>query len=150
MIWFALAGILVAAEIFTGTFYLLMIAVGFFAGGIAAVAGVPFYGQFIAAGISGGVVTLVCAIAGCLRNIGFIRREILPFSSILDRLLKSGNGKIRKAVFTVREPVIVALFGMWNCFRRAGRKPDCSSFVKYGEQPACRKARHDFFNFLTG
>lgn len=58
MIWFALAGILVAAEIFTGTFYLLMIAVGFCAGGIAAVAGVPFYGQFIAAGISGGVVTL--------------------------------------------------------------------------------------------
>ena len=58
MIWFALAGILVAAEIFTGTFYLLMIAVGSCAGGIAAVAGVPFYGQFIAAGISGGVVTL--------------------------------------------------------------------------------------------
>ena len=69
MIWFALAGILVAAEIFTGTFYLLMIAVGFCAGGIAAVAGVPFYGQFIAAGISGGVVTLA------LRNNRLFRKH---------------------------------------------------------------------------
>lgn len=58
MIWFALAGILVAAEIFTGTFYLLMIAAGFAAGGLAAMAGVSLGGQFVVAGIIGGVVTL--------------------------------------------------------------------------------------------
>ena len=94
---------------------------------------------------------LLCAIAGCSGSIGFIHREILPFSSISGKLLKSGNGKIRKTVFTGRGPVIAVLFGMWNCFRQAGRKPDCSSFVKYGEQPCLSKiARHDFFNFLTG
>ena len=33
MIWFGMAGILVISEIFTGTFYLLMIALGSLAGG---------------------------------------------------------------------------------------------------------------------
>lgn len=69
MIWFAFAGILVAVEIFTGTFYLLMIAAGSVAGGLVAVAGVPFYGQIIAAGMTGGVVTLV------LRNNRFLRKH---------------------------------------------------------------------------
>ena len=39
MIWLAVAGILVAIEIFSGTFYLLMIAIGLAAGGLAAMAG---------------------------------------------------------------------------------------------------------------
>lgn len=59
MIWLAIAGILVAVEIFTGTFYLLMIAAGFAAGGVAAMAGSPFYGQFAVAGVVGVLATLV-------------------------------------------------------------------------------------------
>lgn len=39
MVWFVMAGVLVICEIFTGTFYLLMIAVGLAAGGIAALLG---------------------------------------------------------------------------------------------------------------
>jgi membrane protein implicated in regulation of membrane protease activity len=39
MIWFGLAGALVICEMFTGTFYLLMIGIGFSAGGLAALAG---------------------------------------------------------------------------------------------------------------
>ena len=39
IVWSVLAGILVILELFTGTFYLLMIAIGFAAGGLAALAG---------------------------------------------------------------------------------------------------------------
>ncbi len=35
MIWWVAAGVLIVAELFTGTFYLLMIALGMIAGGIA-------------------------------------------------------------------------------------------------------------------
>lgn len=59
MIWLAVAGVLVALEIFTGTFYLLMIAIGFGAGGLAAMAGMPLLVQFVVAGIVGVVVTLI-------------------------------------------------------------------------------------------
>ncbi len=59
MIWFALAGILVMIEIFTGTFYVLMIAISFAVGGVVAVIGMPFYVQVIIAGIAGGSVTFV-------------------------------------------------------------------------------------------
>lgn len=59
MIWLAVAGILVAIEIFTGTFYLLMIAIGLAAGGLAAMAGAHFSVQFIVAGLVGILVTLI-------------------------------------------------------------------------------------------
>ena len=49
MIWLAVAGILVAIEIFSGTFYLLMIAIGLAAGGLAAMAGAHVSVQFIVA-----------------------------------------------------------------------------------------------------
>ena len=39
MSWLVVAGILVIAELFTGTFYLLMIAIGLSAGALAALAG---------------------------------------------------------------------------------------------------------------
>ena len=57
--WFAVAGVLVAVEIFTGTFYLLMLALGLVAGGIVALTGLGIVFQFAAAGIIGAVVTLL-------------------------------------------------------------------------------------------
>lgn len=39
IVWFVLAGVVVILELFTGTFYLLMIALGLLAGGIAALFG---------------------------------------------------------------------------------------------------------------
>ena len=59
MIWLAVAGVLVAIEIFTGTFYLLMIAIGFGAGGLAAMTGANLLIQFIVAGVVGVLLTLV-------------------------------------------------------------------------------------------
>ncbi len=58
-VWLIAAGILIAVEIFTGTFYLLMIAIGCGAGALAAMAGLSFYVQCIVAGVTGGVVTVI-------------------------------------------------------------------------------------------
>ncbi|WP_343584172.1 NfeD family protein [Herbaspirillum sp.] len=52
-IWFVLAGALIVAELFTGTFYLLMIALGLAAGGVAALAGAQVEWQLLAAAIVG-------------------------------------------------------------------------------------------------
>jgi membrane protein implicated in regulation of membrane protease activity len=52
--WWIATGILVAAELATGTFYLLMLAVGSAAAAIAAYFGVAFSGQLVAAALIGG------------------------------------------------------------------------------------------------
>ena len=57
--WFAAAGILVAVEIFTGTFYLLMLALGFAAGGVVALAGLGIAFQLVAGGVVGAISTLL-------------------------------------------------------------------------------------------
>ncbi|MFT5591344.1 MAG: hypothetical protein ACI9ZF_003544 [Bradyrhizobium sp.] len=53
MMWTAVAGALVTLEIFSGSFYLLMIAAGAGAGAIAAYAGLDTPLQFLAAGVVG-------------------------------------------------------------------------------------------------
>ena len=53
-IWWLLAGVAVAVELVTGTFYLLMIAVGFVAGAIAAHLGLALVGQIVVAAVAGG------------------------------------------------------------------------------------------------
>ena len=56
-IWWLLAGAAVAVELVTGTFYLLMIAVGLVAGAIAAHLGFAMVGQMvIAAAVGGGAI----------------------------------------------------------------------------------------------
>ncbi|MDB5931627.1 MAG: hypothetical protein JWR60_3334 [Polaromonas sp.] len=56
-IWWLLAGSAVAVELATGTFYLLMLATGLAAGGLAANLGLALVPQMlIAAGIGGGAV----------------------------------------------------------------------------------------------
>ncbi len=57
--WFVAAGALVAVEIFTGTFYLLMLSLGIAAGGIVALTGFGTPFQFIAAGIIGTIAILL-------------------------------------------------------------------------------------------
>ena len=53
LFWWVGAGVLVIAELMTGTFYLLMIAAGFLAGLVAYAFGVPLDQQFaIAAGVA--------------------------------------------------------------------------------------------------
>jgi len=52
--WWVAAGVLVAAEMATGTFYLLMLALGLAAAALAAHAGAGFSTQMLAAALVGG------------------------------------------------------------------------------------------------
>ena len=53
-IWWLLTGTAIAVELLSGTFYLLMLAIGLAAGAIAAHAGAPLAAQLIAAAFVGG------------------------------------------------------------------------------------------------
>ncbi len=57
--WWLAAGVLVVAELASGTFYLLMLALGAVAGALAAHAGVGFNGQMAAAALLGGGAVVV-------------------------------------------------------------------------------------------
>ncbi|MES2015440.1 MAG: NfeD family protein [Pseudomonadota bacterium] len=57
MIWLVLTGILVAFELFTGTFYVLMIAIGMAFGAIAAMLGMNTPTQIVIAAVVGVLAT---------------------------------------------------------------------------------------------
>jgi membrane protein implicated in regulation of membrane protease activity len=59
MNWLVLAGALVILEMFTGTFYLLMIAIGLAVGGAAALLGASLAVQTVAAAVVGVIATFV-------------------------------------------------------------------------------------------
>jgi membrane protein implicated in regulation of membrane protease activity len=56
-IWLAAAGVIVILELFSGTFYLLMMALGVAAGGLAALAGAGLALQTLAAAVVGVAAT---------------------------------------------------------------------------------------------
>lgn len=56
-LWWVAAGVLVAAELTTGTFYLLMLALGAVAGALAAHAGASATAQIVAAAVVGAAAT---------------------------------------------------------------------------------------------
>ncbi|MFM0051016.1 NfeD family protein [Caballeronia grimmiae] len=56
LIWWIAAGVLIVTELFTGTFYLLMIALGLLAGGVAFAVGLALHVQL-------GVAALVALVA---------------------------------------------------------------------------------------
>ena len=58
-LWWVLAGSIVALELVTGTFYLLMLSLGFVAAALAAHAGIDMPGQLLAAAAFGGGSVLV-------------------------------------------------------------------------------------------
>lgn len=51
LFWWVSAGVLIVFELFTGTFYLLMVALGFLAGGVAHVLGAQPHVQFVVAAL---------------------------------------------------------------------------------------------------
>ena len=57
LLWMSLAGVLLILEMFSGGFYLVMIGIGFFAGGLAALSGAPYPTQLAIAGIVGMAAT---------------------------------------------------------------------------------------------
>ena len=59
-LWWLLAGSAVALELFTGTFYLLMLAVGLAAGAVAAHMGVGTVAQMVTAAVVGSAAVAAC------------------------------------------------------------------------------------------
>jgi membrane protein implicated in regulation of membrane protease activity len=57
VLWIGLAGVMVILEMFTGTFYLLMVGIGMTAGGLAALAGAGGPMQLVVASVIGILVT---------------------------------------------------------------------------------------------
>ena len=57
ILWFVAAGVVVILEIFSGTFYLLMIAVGLAAAGVGALLGAGEPAQYIIAAVVGAAAT---------------------------------------------------------------------------------------------
>ncbi len=57
-LWWVAAGLLVAAELATGTFYLLMVALGLAAGAVSAHLGLGTTGQIVVAAVVGGGATV--------------------------------------------------------------------------------------------
>lgn len=74
--WWALAAVLVGAELLTGTFYLLAVGVGFAAGGVAAWVGASVPVQFVV----GGAV----AVAGTVAAHRWRVKRALPPATSLD------------------------------------------------------------------
>ena len=62
-VWWLLAAGLVALELFTGTFYLLMLAIGLAAGALAAHLGLSLTGQLVAAAVVGSAAIVACYLA---------------------------------------------------------------------------------------
>lgn len=58
--WWLITGVLVALELVTGTFYLLMLAIGGVAGALAAHAGLSMAAQMVAASLVGGIAVVAC------------------------------------------------------------------------------------------
>ena len=56
--WWIAAGALVAGELATGTFYVLMLAIGCVVGALAGYAGISFFAQVVAAVVVGGAAVL--------------------------------------------------------------------------------------------
>jgi membrane protein implicated in regulation of membrane protease activity len=59
-LWWLLAGSAVALELFTGTFYLLMLAVGLAAGAVAAHMGAGMVAQVVTAAVVGSAAVAAC------------------------------------------------------------------------------------------
>lgn len=57
IVWLVMAGVVVICELFTGTFYLLMIGIGLAAGGLTALAGFGLELQFVFAAVVGIIAT---------------------------------------------------------------------------------------------
>jgi len=129
-IWFVLAGLVIVAELFTGTFYLLMIAIGLIAGGAVALLGGSLEWQLLAAAAVGFIAT------GLLRRSRFgkhkkiLLRAIPMYCWISVRASGSITGR-RKTASAWRGYRIAAQTGTSSWKPAARRQQGILSFVKY-------------------
>jgi len=85
MLWAIGAGVLVIAELFSGTFYLLMVAIGMGAGALTSLARIDMPGQMLVAAIVAAIATLL------LRRSRFGKIERRPASANPDVNLDIGQ-----------------------------------------------------------
>jgi len=85
MLWAIGAGVLVIAELFSGTFYLLMIAIGMGAGALTSLLRIDMPGQMLVAAIVAAIATVL------LRRSRFGKIERMPASANPDVNLDIGQ-----------------------------------------------------------
>ena len=117
-VWWIAAGIAVAAELGTGTFYLLMIALGLAAGAVAAHAGLVEPAQFVVAAIVGGGAT-------ALWHWRRLARRGLPLAAARDRDVNLDVGeRVRVAEWAADRTARVAYRGStWQARLQLGTPP---------------------------
>jgi membrane protein implicated in regulation of membrane protease activity len=127
MIWFAVACVLLAAEMATGTFYLLMIAIGAAVGGLAALVGMHGTWQCVLAAIVALVATVV------LRRSGFGRIPQIDAARDPDVNLDVGQSIVVDEWRTGGEAASTARVmyrgALWDVELAAGQQAVAGSFV---------------------
>jgi membrane protein implicated in regulation of membrane protease activity len=125
-IWMLLAGVLVGAELFTGTFYLLMLALGMAAGGFAAYAGLmPEWQLIIAAAIG-----IAATVALRRSRFGKMRKEPAErdpnVSMDIGQLIAIDVWQRVGNAYVARVPYRGAL---WDVDLEAGAQPQAGQFL---------------------
>ena len=127
MSWLVIAGIVVVLELFSGTFYLLMIAIGLSAGGLAAFVGMGTEYQYIVAGIVGVVATIILRRSRFgVRSKVNANRDPNVNLDIGQTLQISAWHSISDGVYTARSMHRGAL---WNVEYRSSQQPHSGMFT---------------------
>lgn len=124
-LWVAIAAVLVAAELLTGTFMLLVIALAFAAGGLLAWSGASLPVQFLAASVVGVVGTVL------LRR---FRRRPAPAANV-DIHLDIGQRVFVDGWNTASKPPTARVTyrdSPWDAELAAGSRPEPGYFVIRG------------------
>jgi membrane protein implicated in regulation of membrane protease activity len=125
-IWMLLTGVLVGAELFTGTFYLLMLALGMAAGGIAAYAGLMLEWQLIIAAAIG----IAATVALRRSRFGTMRKEPAErdpnVSMDIGQLIAIDVWQRVGNAYVARVPYRGAL---WDVDLEAGAQPQAGQFL---------------------
>ncbi|MDB5775047.1 MAG: transrane protein [Herbaspirillum sp.] len=125
-IWVLLAGGLIVAELFTGTFYLLMLAMGLTAGGIAAYAGLALEWQLLIAAVIGIAATVLLRRS----RLGRVRRGPATrdpnVSMDIGQLIEIGAWRGVNDAYSARAPYRGAL---WDVDLEAGEEPVAGQFI---------------------
>lgn len=125
-IWFVLTGLVIVAELFSGTFYLLMIAIGLLAGGVVALLGGSLEWQLLAAAAVGFIAT------GLLRRSRFGKLKKNIASRDPNVLLDIGQS-VRVDHWNTEDGISVARVPYrgadWDVELEAGNAPVAGHFV---------------------
>jgi membrane protein implicated in regulation of membrane protease activity len=130
LFWWVGVGVLVVAELLTGTFYLMMIALGFLAGGLLHAAGVATRWQVAAAAI----IALVAVLA--LRRSGLGRRQKRDVSSNPDLNLDIG-ATVTVDAWHERHARIQYRGAEWDVELAAGERDDARLYEVRAVRGSC-------------